>query len=1385
MKRLLLTMALGLGLGLVVGFAQPYAVTTNIQTTSFSKYLDDYAQPNRVFVTLLSTDSRPSYQAFLQIEIAGDGFNLKSRPNFIPPPITLYKDQPITLSGLSLAPYLNPNNLDFNGMSLDAFLSSGGRLPDGPITICIEAYDFNRLGYPPISNTACSYGTIMTNAPPIVTAPIGYTQAANPQNFMLSWQPQHVGAFPVEYTVEIYRDNTGFSPDVTVNSTAPIFTTRTSLTTYNYSAIDPLLINGEDYLIRVKAADLLGVNYFDNEGWSVIEAFHYGGECPSPVGVSFGEISDTYLEVLWQLEESQGVNYIEVSIENESEEVIYQTQLSRGENRFTFEGLEPGRAYTITVCSNCEGAGQTCVELGPISTKGEGECEPRMVESFRLQESFPFYAILDWQPISGAMQYEVRYREREGGSWTTFAIAGNESQVKVANLIPGTTYEAQIRVRCFEGEPGPWSDSVIWNSDCAAPDIVWVESFDHESALFAWFSSPYAKNYRLQYRRKGTNSWSNVYTTESSKTITGLQPSTTYEYRLKLKCLDNSWSSYSPIFEFTTLQDCDPINAEAIRFTNITASSATVTVPHSDLVEYYLVKYKAVGASSYEVIQSTTSVIDIEFLEPNTTYEVIIANDCYDNWSDWTSPLNFTTLCGASDLAWAEQITAFTATLLTNSINGADQYQFEYRQKGSGEWITMPASTDLHVDLSGLADLTTYEIRVRSKCGGSWSDPSVISEFTTGENCSAPSTITVSNESPSGFDLSWTNNPRVDRWQVHLRAQDGSPISGLKIPGLGNEIPGVDGEGWTFFHVQESAINIDGLADNTTYDIRIRAFCSDVIPSDFSSTFTGTTLSNCQPPNNIWFDNFNGENITINWTPEPYNNLWEVAYRPKPLEGRNGSWTNRTIEGTPSLTLTGLQEGQDYEFKIKSSCSNFGWTDFGPIGNWNHGPCGAPTNVTEDITSSTTVKLTWTGSGFATYTVLYRPMGIPGAQYTSVNTNATNIELTGLQTGTIYEYTIAANCFGSNTSFTYDDDFEIERESLDNEFYECGVDLTPPDLSSFVPLQELRKGDTIIVGDFTVIVATAFGSPGRFSGTGYLPVPYLNMARVNVTFDNITINDKTRVVQGEVIITGAGVQLLSEAAADALDNFLQVLSTVDDVLAYAEDVIEMAENLVQNASNYLPDQVVQQLSIATQALEDAVASGNQSDIMAAKNQLDSANTAFKTELQSFFTQFFSIVKTTLQQISIDCNNLSASQADYDGKWQQIDQYQLGAINQLSLMNGQGLTNYDLLHERVEVSEETSSFNDLDPSFIPLRDQFYSVEKDYMTCAMIEQIEGDILIIDEVHDLGELLEMVEYNLLDEVGSKIKAGDTSASIIQGLKIELKNLFEQLLIEKSYGK
>ena len=148
MKRLLLLLLLGICCSYSIGYAQPYPVTTGIVVTSHAAYLDQYAQPNNTIVTLLSTDSRAVYNARLNIIVSGEGFTLKTKPTYQPGPTYLYKDQPLVLTGLSLAPYFDINNLDMEGLSYSDLLNSGGRLPDGPISICVEVSDYYRQNEP-------------------------------------------------------------------------------------------------------------------------------------------------------------------------------------------------------------------------------------------------------------------------------------------------------------------------------------------------------------------------------------------------------------------------------------------------------------------------------------------------------------------------------------------------------------------------------------------------------------------------------------------------------------------------------------------------------------------------------------------------------------------------------------------------------------------------------------------------------------------------------------------------------------------------------------------------------------------------------------------------------------------------------------------------------------------------------------------------------------------------------------------------------------------------------------------------------------------------------------------------------------------------------------
>ena len=56
----------------------------------------------------------------------------------------------------------------------------------------------------------------------------------------------------------------------------------------------------------------------------------------------------------------------------------------------------------------------------------------------------------------------------------------------------------------------------------------------------------------MQYREAGFSNWLSTTTSRTRKTIRNLNPSTSYEIRLRSRC-DEGWTGYSPVYIFSTL----------------------------------------------------------------------------------------------------------------------------------------------------------------------------------------------------------------------------------------------------------------------------------------------------------------------------------------------------------------------------------------------------------------------------------------------------------------------------------------------------------------------------------------------------------------------------------------------------------------------------------------------------------------------------------------------------------------------------------------------------------------------------------------------------------------------------------------------------------------
>ncbi len=266
----------------VMAFAQPYGVSTTIQSTSVTvPFLDEYSisRSNPINSTLILTDdTQPLYDVRLKLIISGEGINIETDDNFISNPITLSYLTPKILTGTDLAPYFNPDHLIFQGISKQQYLQQG-RLPEGTYSICIEAYDYNRNDPLPTSNRACAVVLMTVHDPPIIISTIGEHNERIPQNYQFSWQPMHFGSFLTEYELSIYESIQGMTPDQIFTNTSPYFRTRTYAVSHNYTLNDPILERDKEYYVLVQAKDVDGLHVFKNDGFSRFERFIITKSC--------------------------------------------------------------------------------------------------------------------------------------------------------------------------------------------------------------------------------------------------------------------------------------------------------------------------------------------------------------------------------------------------------------------------------------------------------------------------------------------------------------------------------------------------------------------------------------------------------------------------------------------------------------------------------------------------------------------------------------------------------------------------------------------------------------------------------------------------------------------------------------------------------------------------------------------------------------------------------------------------------------------------------------------------------------------------------------------------------------------------------------------------
>lgn len=579
---------------------------------------------------------------------------------------------------------------------------------------------------------------------------------------------------------------------------------------------------------------------------------------------------------------------------------VYTTNLSAGSNNITFDLVKAGDCVFSSNTGNC----------GPDNN------------AFTT----PTITITNPTPTNSLGTYPSMLVDHTDGTTQSYdfdfcTAVGKITDAAGGNVLGNTTMSATI------------NSSILINPDA----FVYVRrgfqvspTSDGEMDLVMYFTQEDFNDYNsnatnfLSLPTSGDNSDPNIQFIRLATVIGG-------SYTISTPLGSGLWWNGS-FWEFTvtvptvagaefyamTMPNCNGITVSNLAATNIQPDAVTATwtsTVTSPTWGWYGLQYREIGAPIWTSLGSVNDGLTSRFfngLTPNTDYEVQIQRFCSSqSKGPWSSSVLFTTTnadCNNPMVFNTPTATSNAVTLTWPAVAGAGWYEVEYRVVGAGSWIGTGTTTGTSKLITGLTSSTNYEFRGRTFCpGGTPSAWSTLATATTnaGTGCSLPPVLSTGTITGTTAQITWPSVVGA-AWYEFRYKQSASP-TWISAGTLGSAA---------------TSKTLNGLTSSTQYDFQARTYCSNGIPSAWSSTtqFTTTGSLACETPPAIALQGVTNVSATIQWPSVPGAAWFEFRYK----ESSSGTWISAGTLGGASTTkvLNGLNPSTQYDFSAKSFCSS-------------------------------------------------------------------------------------------------------------------------------------------------------------------------------------------------------------------------------------------------------------------------------------------------------------------------------------------------------------------------------------------------------------------------------------------------------------------------------
>ncbi|WP_338875650.1 fibronectin type III domain-containing protein [Spirosoma sp. SC4-14] len=722
--------------------------------------------------------------------------------------------------------------------------------------------------------------------------------------------------------------------------------------------------------------------------------------CPGPPVNLYTSTRTAQAYLSWSFSDS---NYPDATYEiqlRQSGTTSYSTVASAiSTTGYLLTGLTPGTEYSWRVRASCS-------DYSTPASFTTLDCS--VPTSIMTNNVVATSAQVYWYDNDYGNTYTVQYKPTTASDW--ISITGLTSPgYSLTRLTTGVSYDWRVQKTCTATVSSPFSAIANFTTKCNTPYPIsyWVKY--NRAEIYISSPEPDA-SYTVQYKAGIDGAFQTISGVSAYPySLTGLLPNTTYYVQVRTDCSNGTFSDYSPLISFTTQCWTPGISIGQVGWNSVSLSFFDNNAAGET---NYVIQYTPLNGTPVSTTAST-SPYSLTGLAIDQAYSVQVQAVCAPGITSALSNVaSFTTAC--RDIYGTPSVTNVRsqgATLNWYDSDNTATYEIQYRTLAPtiSNFVSLTNVTGGSPDyksysLSGLADNTTYEAKIRRVCGTTTSAFTTSTNFTT--QCKIPGIPYAQWRDYTTVTLGGFAYEIGASYELQYRLQGTSDW--ISVTGI------IDSS-------SSYSVELSNLISSSTYETRIRTICSPTSMSPFSSLGSFST-KNCDVPSSLQVSKLGLTSAEVSWsTPGLLDATYELSYAPV-SQTATGNWTTvKGLKGTYSsfsvtYSLTGLTPNTDYSWRVRTFCTATASSDY-VTGPDFRPSCSMPTDAQTLYVSATRATLSWTGSSFDPYEILWRQQGT--TTFTSLTTTGYSYTLEGLSVNVGYEWKVRTLCGAlGNTDFT-------------------------------------------------------------------------------------------------------------------------------------------------------------------------------------------------------------------------------------------------------------------------------------------------------------------------------------------------------------------------------